>query len=260
MKENHKLALYISYYLAKYDKDALINLGYKTWKSVFEDVSSKLDININSVKNWRDEFDPLFEHRAGWHQRPLSISREIIAQALENLSELQVREIVKDILSGDIYKNYGGLKSLLNIFNDDDDQKDRGVFITRNPTGKAAEDFFIKYHFKTSNPRPGELIDVRDFGVGYDFKILSNNTEFYVEVKGLSDEKGGILLTDKEWHMAHEKLEYYFLCIISDIGNSPKISFIQNPAKELRPKKHIHTSIQVNWIVSTSEINLIYQD
>lgn len=255
MKDNHKLALYISYYLAKYDKIALSNLGYKTWNSAFEDVSSKLKINTNSVKNWRDEFDPLFEHRAGWHQRPMSISRVTIAQALENLSELQVREIVKDILSGDIYKNDEELRSLLTIINEDDHKEQRD-FIIRAPTGKAAENFFIDHHSRTNTPMAGELVDFRDFGVGYDFKIQTNEAEFYIEVKGLSSEKGGILLTDKEWEVAHEKRENYFLCIVSNLENKPRVTFIQNPAEGLKPKKHIYTSIQVNWIVSPSELNL----
>mgnify|MGYP003582774105 CR=1 FL=1 len=255
MKDNHKLALYIAYYLAKYDKIALSNLGYKTWNIAFEDVSSKLKININSVKNWRDEFDPLFEHRAGWHQRPMSISRVTIAQALENLSELQVREIVRDILSENIYKNDEELRSLLNIINNDDHQERRD-FVIRATTGKAAENFFIDHYARINTPIAGKLIDVRDFGVGYDFKIQVSEAEFYIEVKGISDENGGILLTDKEWEIAHEKRENYFLCIISNLENEPIVTFIQNPAVELKPKKYIYTSIQVNWIISRKELNL----
>lgn len=67
MKRNSKLALYIAYYLSRFNEEGLQKLGYETWKQAYEDISLKLDININTIKNRRDEFDPIHGHRAGWH-------------------------------------------------------------------------------------------------------------------------------------------------------------------------------------------------
>ncbi len=254
MKNNHKLGLYVSYYLAKYNNEALEHLGYKNWNIAFSDISRKLDVNINSVKNWRDEFDPLFDHRAGWYQRPMITSRVTIAEALKNLTEHQIRGIVKDIISGDIQKNEKELQQLLNIVIDEKSKKEKGVYILRGPTGKAAEELFIKYFSETNKPIAGRLLDCRDLGTGYDFKITTDNSEYYIEVKGLSNEQGGILLTDKEWSLAQDKKESYFLCLISNLNSDPRITFIQNPAKELYPKKYLHTSIQVNWAVTSSQL------
>lgn len=256
MEPNHKLTLYVSYYLSRFNNQALANLGYRTWNIAFNDIGERLQVKSHSVKNWRDEFDPLFEYRAGWYQRPMTPSRVKVAQALENLNEVQIREIVKDILSGKIKNEPDEEKLLLNIVSDDKGQVNRN-FISRAPTGHAAEEFFIRHHAETNSPISGDLIDCRDFGCGYDFKIVSGDTETYVEVKGLADISGGILFTDKEWRTANEKEENYILCLIKNIQNSPSAHFIINPARQLTPKKNIYTTIQISWNVFQNQLERI---
>lgn len=202
MENNHKLTLYVSYYLSRFNDEALSILNYPTWNSAFDDIGRRLNVKPHSVKNWRDEFDPLFGHRVGWYQRPMSPSRLKVAQALEDLNEQQIQGIVNDILSGKLQQEPDEEEQLLSIIKEDSRDKTSKKFILRGPTGKAAENFFIN-HFKISSlPMSGELIDCRDLGCGYDFKILTDNAEFYTEVEGLANISGGVLFTDKEWQTA----------------------------------------------------------
>lgn len=238
MEPNHKLTLYVSYYLSRFNNEALANLGYSTWNAAFDDISHRLLVKSHSVKNWRDEFDPLFGHRVGWNQRPMTPSRVKVAQALESLNEVQIREIVEDILTGKLKNEPDEERLLLNIVSDDKEQTNR-KFILRAPTGRAAEDFFTTNHKKTGSPVPGDLIDCRDLGCGYDFKIIAGTKETYIEVKGLAEISGGILFTDKEWKTAKQYSDKYILCIIKNIHENPKIYFIIDPVKKLKAKKFL---------------------
>jgi hypothetical protein len=212
METNHKLALYVAYYLSRFNNDALKNLGYVNWNNAYIDISEKLNVNRHSVRNWRDEFDPLFEHRAGWYQRPMSLSRIRVAQALENLDEFHIRSIALDILTNKIIEEPNELEHLLSIVSEENKEKSNHIFIIRTPTGKAAEEFFLKHYNQNKKPITGNLIDCRDFGVGYDFRIEKDEKNYYVEVKGVSEYSGGILFTSKEWTVAKKEGKNYFLC------------------------------------------------
>jgi hypothetical protein len=154
MEPNHKLALYVSYYLARFNNEALENLGYTTWKTAFDDIGRRLDVNSHSVKNWRNEFDPLFGHRAGWYQRPMTPSRVQIAQALEELNEIEIRDLVKDILSGKLKKDPDEERQLLSVISEDKSSSKKR-FVLRGPTGRFAEEFFMKHHALTNEPFVG---------------------------------------------------------------------------------------------------------
>lgn len=251
MQESHKLALYVSYYLARFNNEALQNLGYSTWNQAFDDISEKLQVKKQSVKNWRDEFDPLFQHRAGWYQRPMTPSRVRVAQALESLEESQIQGIIRDILSGNIESDEEA--QLLNVVNEE--KSNNHVFALRGPTGKAAEELFIKHHANTGEPIVGRLTDCRDLCGGYDFKIEDGKTECYVEVKGLSGFTGGILFTDKEWTTAIKEQDRYYVCLVSDLNNDPVVTFIQNPVIKLFPKKNLYTTIQISWSISQCQLS-----
>jgi len=204
----------------------------------------------------RDEFDPLFGNRVGWYQRPMSPSRVRVAQALENIDEPQLREIVMEIISGRIQNEEEDLDQLLNII--PNKEKKTTTFILRAPTGKLAESFFQKHFSENKVPISGRLVDCRDLGVGYDFRIETNKNNYFIEVKGLSDFSGGILFTNKEWTVARHEKEKYFLCVVSNLAEKPEIIFIKNPAKLLTPKKNIFTSIQINWSVTQNQLGELH--
>lgn len=254
MEVNHKLGLYVSYYLSRFDEEAYKNLGYGNQLETHNKVGELLSINPHTVKNWRDEFDPLFEHRAGWYQRPMNPSRIRVAQALENLDEPSIRSIVMDILLGKIKEESESEEQLLLIASEKSNSKEAQKFILRAPTGKAAEAFFIKYFSEAKKPYDGQLIDCRDLGVGYDFRIESATEKYFIEVKGLSEISGGVLFTSKEWTVAKVAGDHYFLCIVSNLNQNPKIVFIRNPFEKLNPKKNIYTTIQISWSVTEKQL------
>ncbi|MBK9391249.1 MAG: DUF3883 domain-containing protein [Bacteroidetes bacterium] len=103
-------------------------------------------------------------------------------------------------------------------------------------------------------PIDGTLIDCRDLGVGYDFRIEAGEKKYLVEVKGLSDYSGGLLFTSKEWIVAKSEGDNYFLCVVSNLHYKPEIIFIQNPARKLNPKKNIFTSIQISWSITEKQL------
>lgn len=259
MENNHKLGLYVSYYLARFDEQAYQNLEFGNQLETHNKISELLSVNPYTVKNWRDEFDPLFGHRAGWYQRPMNPSRIRVAQALENLDEIQVRNIVKDILAGKTHEEPDEEQQLLSIASDETKSRTPQPFIVRAPTGKAAEEFFMNHYSENKFPVDGKLIDCRDFGVGYDFRIENADKKTFVEVKGLAEISGGVLFTNKEWTVAHNEGDNYFLCVVSNLSDKVEINFIQNPTKKLNPKKNIYTTIQISWGVSQNQLAELYE-
>jgi hypothetical protein len=259
MKSNHKLALYVAYYLSRFDKEAVTNLGFSTFNEAINEISITPDVKRNTLKNWRDEFDPIHPHREGWHQRPMIASRVKVVQALENLDEPEIREIVNDILRQRDFEDSDNAIDLLNLVDENkkSSKKKKRKFVLRSPTGRQAEEFFVKYFNQNRFPVRGKLIDERDFGVGYDYKIKGINSSAFVEVKGMVDISGGILLTNKEWFTAKRKADAYYLVIIKALGKNPQVQIIQNPVSKLQAKKSIYATVQVSWSITDKQLSLL---
>lgn len=237
----------VSYYLSRFNEEAVANLGYKSWKNAFEDLSQKLQINKHTIKNWRDEFDPFHGYRVGWYQREARKTIANIISQFELLEEYDIRQIVEEIING----------NEINLPEIDTSEKEvisKPIFILRGPTGRRAEHFFIEYHRANNLPFSGKLIDTRDWGCGYDFEIKSESNQHFIEVKGLASNTGGLLFTNKEWEMAKKERTKYTVCLVSNINDSPEISFINDPFSKLNPRKNIIQTVQVQWCVSNNEL------
>jgi hypothetical protein len=251
MDNYHKLALYVAYYLSRFNEEAYKNLGFQTMKEAHHKIGEILKTNPHTIKHMRDQFDPLHNHRVGWYQTPLSPSRAKVVMALQELSEIQIRELVTDILLGNA--SDVEMETLLSIATVIEENR-KPVFVPRAPTGRKAEEHFIEFFRLRGLPVSGKLNDMREHGQGYDFSIVTDWGERFVEVKGLSEASGAILLTDKEWRTARDKGDHYFLAIVSDVNNVPIVRLIKNPAQKLKAKKNLIQVIQINWSVSESEI------
>jgi len=256
MKENHKLTLFIAYYLARFNREAYAHLGYETMIEAHQDIGVKMKMNPHTVKQMRDGFDPLFGHRAGYYQVPLSKSRVQVAQAMQDLDESAVYNIVKSILDGALSINEEEKEQIVGVITTEGKKKISQGYILRTATGKKAEQFFIDYFSRHKLPVDGVLIDCREFGVGYDFRIEKSNERYFVEVKGISEAEGGILFTNKEWEMAKVNGERYFLCIIKGLDAVADATFIQNPFSKLTAKRNVYTSVQINWSVTEKQLSL----
>ncbi len=256
MKPN-QLAIIVAYYLSKYNTAGLKNLGFSTFNEAFRATAKALGVNKNYVKLRRDEFDYIFPWRRGW-QRPMHKQIVRAMEALQDIDEPELREIVLNLLNNKTYRNSEEIEVIANAIKSDD-KKEKGkkgeaVFILRGPTGEKAESYFIEYFNKHSLPISGKLTDTTNMGCGYDFEIENNQKKYFVEVKGLAKIQGGILFTDKEWKTAKKKGDSYFVAVVRNIEKLPSISFIQNPFKELIPKKNTYTKIHIGWSVSNKSL------
>jgi hypothetical protein len=263
MERKFKLGLIVALYLSKYDLQAVERLGYKSRRQAFREVGQKLNVNQYTIKHMRDQFDTIYSHRAGYHQVPLPPSRAEVAEKYSHLSEVALYEIVMDILNenSDSMDEIESYVNILDISKEKDENKkgknkETPEYTSRGITGIKAEILF-KEQFNNgsiSGFANRELIDTRQDGSGYDFK-LKGEPETYFEVKGLAAEKGGILFTDKEWTVAKEKQDQYILVFITNIDQEPKLQLIKNPYQKLTPLKNIYTTINVNWAVDASQFN-----
>lgn len=264
MKPENELAMIVAFYLSKYGERGLMNLGYRSYRQAFDSVGDLLGVKPNSVKNWRDEFDPFYDNgRKGWYQRGIRPTRAKVMEAFDGLSEDAFTEIVRDVLNPEKARTIAStLQPTLTEIEQADTVQEEAIqreirYTPRGPTGRMAEEVFIAKFRSGLTPFTGDLQDRRDDGVGFDFEIISEQGRSLIEVKGLAKERGGISFTDKEWSVANQNQSIYFLGLVIDILASPKIGFLQNPAQHLNPAYYAYTTVTVNWNVSASQIDQI---
>ncbi len=258
MIEKNKQALIVAYYLSKYNIKGYRDLGYKNFSEAARDISTSLGIKFSTFQNMRDEFDPYHENnRVGWHQKGLTISRRNVMESFRYINEQSLREIALEIIIGKKLRDSTWINSslLLNKINDIGDTPKEDF--PRGVTGDKAEKYFIEYFNKYQKPFKGILTDKRSAGCGYDFEIASNNKKYFIEVKGISSEWGGILFTNKEWYMARLKKKAYTLAIILDLKNEGEIYFFSDPAKIFSAEKKTSLVPRIDWHVSSASIKTI---
>lgn len=262
MKVENELGMVVAFYLSKYDKEGLNRLGFQTYKQAFEEIGRSLHINPNSIKNWRDEFDPYYDNaRKGWYQREIRPSRLKVIAAFDELSEDAMRAVVMDIIRSDkrpkVETELHLVLQEIKETNDNKKLKKKAEYSTRGPTGRMAEEFFIAKFHEGLTPFSGVLKDNRDEGVGFDFEIIEHGNRTLVEIKGLAKESGGVSFTDKEWGVANKVQNDFYLGLVVDIPISPKIGFLQNPARNLVPVYRAYATIAVSWTVNFEQISRI---
>ena len=74
-----------------------------------------------------------------------------MVESLQNLSEIELRDLVLEILTNPNFESSDDYADIINsISSRDIEKKGKQVFIVRGPTGRKAEDFFIKQHQESS--------------------------------------------------------------------------------------------------------------
>jgi hypothetical protein len=260
MKPENELAMIVAFYLSKYGEEGLARLGFQSYTQAFSQVSDHLAVKANSVKNWRDEFDPYYDNnRMGWHKRKLRPSRQKVMLAFDDLSESALRAVVIDIITpGARDKVQTELHSTLQEIKDFEKttRSSKGrEYVPRGPTGRMAEEFFLARFHAGLTPFHTVVGDRRDDGVGYDFEVMKDSDHILLEIKGIARQPGGITFTDKEWRVANEKQGGYCLGVVVDVIESPRIGFLHNPAFQLSPAYNAYTTVAVSWAVSASQIS-----
>src|SRR6266699_3324653 len=89
-------------YLSKYDLLGLKKLGFKAFREAFNVIGYAMGSQPASIKNYRDEFDPLFPNRRkGWHKRK---TRDYCLKVFEEYKNLDLESftgLVKSYLGYD---------------------------------------------------------------------------------------------------------------------------------------------------------------
>jgi hypothetical protein len=252
-KSNLPQVLIAAFYLSKYDRQALDALGYNSFHEAFGEIGAQLGFKPNTIKNRRDEFDPIHDNRrAGWYQREMRSSYIEVVQMFDGLGFEAMTELVRNVLSDS--SALSEIEPMIVNLNAKDDTPRRGVFVPRAATGRKAEEHFMRWFNEGALPFQGTLLDRRDDGCGYDFLIKSGR-HHRVEVKGLASENGGVLLTDKEWQSARRYKESYSLFIVSNINDDPQWTIISDPAEQLKATMNVRTVVQVNWQITSTELH-----
>lgn len=248
------LGMICGYYLSRFDQHAYARLGHETQSATHKSLAQSLGVPSDSIKNWRDEFDPVHDNpRQGWHKREMYTSRKRVIEAFADLSEREVFTIVAAVAQHPFGHTATEIIQSIIPADVDTDEGDT-TFALRGPTGAKAELAFISYHQETGMPARGNLRDCRLDQCGYDFAIETEPDFTAVEVKGLAGQTGGIRLTDKEWQIAQEMGDRYFLAVVRNVGSEPQVSIIRNPSTVLEPDMRLYTTVQVSWSVNQSSL------
>lgn len=77
MENNRNKYVILGSFFSNFGKKSYVYLGYKNQSEAFKEISKKLSLNPNTLKNYRDLFDPVTKNnkRKGWYQRETDIKR-----------------------------------------------------------------------------------------------------------------------------------------------------------------------------------------
>lgn len=114
-QDNRRETYIIGLFLSKFDELALRELGYKTWKEAYIELSDHLGCKDATIKNIRDWFDPFFPNkRQGWHKnKPYKTLKEVL-NAFSSYELKELKEIVKKILENELLSNLSNSNSSTN--------------------------------------------------------------------------------------------------------------------------------------------------
>jgi len=101
MKVSDLKGMLISYIASRFDDKYLASLGFKKFSVFSRHVANKLEVNVNSVKGWRDEFDGLnpdpYRKRKGWTRKPTP-SRVYMRMQLDSWTYEQLSGLANSVL------------------------------------------------------------------------------------------------------------------------------------------------------------------
>ena len=210
-------------YLSKFDSDGLRALGFNSFVEAFNVIGSALGVRPASVKNYRDEFDPLFPNsRKGWHKRATRDYCKVVYKAFGGLNLEEFTNFLKCV----IYRQHD-----LGVLIEEVERKqgDARSFAKRLITGQAAEQYFRSKYKEIGIFKDFDLEDTTQLGCGFDFKLFSPSVFYGIEVKGLSGPNGGIALTSKEHSVASILKEKFFLFVVKNFKENPFHELYQDP-------------------------------
>ena len=225
-------------FLSKFDTKGIAALGFNSFKEAFNVFGSAIQVKPASIKNYRDEFDPFFPNgRKGWHKRNI---RKHCERIFETYQSFDLEEMLQLIFSITNCKLNTALES----------EESTEAFSKRLLTGLAAENFFRSNYKVEPEFQESAVEDVTLLGCGFDFKLkyLGKRPFEAIEVKGISDDRGSILLTKKEYSVANLLGNRYFLYVVKNFEEQPYAVKFRNPLlSKLSFRKTERIITEVSW-------------
>lgn len=236
----------VGLYLSKYDSVGLKKLGFDSFSEAFNAFGYGLGAKPASIKNYRDEFDPLFPNRRkGWHKRR---TRTYCLEVLEKYKFLDLEAFSALI---EAFVGYDE-----NVWSKAQTRRARGIsyFAERLITGLAAEQYFESVQPSLSEFTGYSLKNTTRLGCGYDFRLSTPSREDHflaVEVKGLKGRAGLVSLTPKEHEAAATLKDRFFLFVVKNFRELPFYEMYRDPlSRNLRFKKQERVTVQVSWVAN----------
>lgn len=235
-------------YLSKYDSLGLKKLGFDSFVEAFNVIGYALGSRPASIKNYRDEFDPLFPNRRkGWHKRAI---RDYCLEVFEQYKGLDF-----EIFTGLVGSFFGYDESIDSVISTSEVQDDvNSSFAQRLITGIAAERYFEAVHARLPEFEGYRIENTTRLGCGYDFRLhseLKDKDFLAVEVKGLKEQNGSLAMTPKEYRLAEMLRNRFFLFVVRNFRESPTHDIFQNPLySPLQFRKIERVAIQVSWLAT----------
>jgi hypothetical protein len=237
----------VGLYLSKYDSLGLKRLGFESFTEAFNAIGYALGSKPASIKNYRDEFDPLFPNRRkGWHKRK---TRNYCLKVFEDYKSLDLHSFTGLVESFVGYDE----NAWSEVRTRDKPRSGQSGFAQRLITGLAAEQYFESVQPTLSEFRGYAVQNTTRLGCGYDFRLETapNKDYLVVEVKGLKAVKGSLSLTPKEHEIATALKDRFFLFVVKNFRESPFHEIFQNPLSGgLRFRKKEMVTVQVSWLAN----------
>ncbi len=234
-------------YLSKYDSAGLKKLGFDGFVEAFNVIGYGLGQKPASIKNYRDEFDPLFPNkRRGWHKRP---TRDYCLKVFEDYRNLDLETFAS------LIKSFVGYdESLWSEVQPKVEKLDgESFFAKRLITGLAAEHYFVSAYLTLDEFKDCEIENTTRLGCGYDFRLRPRSGRDFlaVEVKGLKAKSGSVLLTPKEHAIAAGLGGRFFLFVVKNFQELPYHEIYPDPlAGGLRFSKKERIVVHTSWLTT----------
>jgi len=234
-------------FLSKYDAIGLKKLGFGSFLEAFNVIGYALGSKPASIKNYRDEFDPLFPNRRkGWHKRS---TRDYCLAVFEEYRSLDL-----DTFSG-LVKSFVGYDE--NVWSEVRGREEKpdgeSNFAKRLITGLAAERYFESVHPTLVEFKGCSIENTTHLGCGYDFRLrVESHKEFFaIEVKGLKGRTGSLSFTPKEYEVATELAGRFVLFVVKNFREMPFHEIYQDPLSgKLEFTRKERVTVQVSWLAS----------
>jgi hypothetical protein len=233
-------------YLSKYDSLGLKKLGFESFAEAFNVIGYAMGSRPASIKNYRDEFDPLFPNRRkGWHKRPV---RDYCLKVFERYKNFDLESF-----TGLVRSFVGYDENAWSEVQEQDQDESESSFAKRLITGLAAERYFESVQPSLPEFKDYVVENTTRLGCGYDFRLRTETDQEFlvVEVKGLKERMGSLSLTPKEHEVAAALRDRFFLFVVKNFNDSPFHEVYRNPlSSRLRFSKIERVTVHVSWLAS----------